>query len=70
MSKIVKFIKEQRRIRGMTQKQCALKAGVSLPFLRNLEQGKKSVRIDKVNDVLNLFGYELGPIPAEKSTIN
>ena len=70
MQKVIKFIKDQRKAREMTQAQCALKAGVSLIFLRNLEQGKKSVQVDKVNDILNLFGYELGPVPKDRPTFD
>ncbi len=47
---------------GLTQVECAKKAGVGLMFIRDLEQGKKSLRMDKVNQVLQLFGAELGVI--------
>ncbi|MFY7849601.1 MAG: transcriptional regulator, partial [Bacteroidia bacterium] len=46
-----------------TQPELALKAGVGLRFLRELEQGKQTLRLDKVNKVLQLFGYEVGPVP-------
>jgi y4mF family transcriptional regulator len=59
---LIKFIKEQRKLARLTQPECARKAGVSLPFLRNLEQGKKSLQMDKVNKVLKLFGTELGVV--------
>lgn len=45
---------------GLTQEDLALNAGVGLNFVRNLEQGKKTLRLDKVNDVLALFGKEVG----------
>jgi len=32
-----------------------------------LEQGKESLRMDKVNQVLALFGHELGPIKSERN---
>jgi y4mF family transcriptional regulator len=70
MQRIVKFIKEQRKARGMTQEECALKAGVSLWFVRTLEQGKESVQADKVNDILELFGCELGPVKKDKPTFD
>ena len=35
-----------------------------LRFVRELEQGKQTLRIDKVNQVLALFGYEVGAVPA------
>lgn len=62
MRSIIEFIKESRKKNGMTQEDLAFKAGVGLRFIRELERGKPTVRLDKVNDVLNLFGRELGVI--------
>ena len=59
-----KFVKEQRRFANLTQPELAEKAGVGLRFVRELEQGKKTLRLDKVNQVLQLFGHELGPVPS------
>jgi y4mF family transcriptional regulator len=50
----------------LTQPELAEKAGVGLRFVRELEQGKQSLRIDKVNQVLRLFSYEVGAVPAKK----
>lgn len=47
---------------GMTQEDLSYAAGVGLRFVRELEQGKATLRIDKVNQVLSLFGFELGPV--------
>jgi y4mF family transcriptional regulator len=52
-------VKERRRIAGLTQAVTARRAGVGLRFIRDLEQGKATVRVDKVNQVLALFGYHL-----------
>ena len=49
----------------MTQVDLAERAGVGLRFVRDLEQGKRTLRMDKVNDVLALFGETLGPIKNE-----
>ena len=57
-----KFIKEKRKSSLLTQPELAEKAGVGLRFIRELEQGKESLRMDKVNQVLKLFGHELGPV--------
>ena len=57
-----KFVKEKRRRLGLTQIELAERAGVGIRFIRDLEQGKKTLQIDKVNQVLNLFGHKLGPI--------
>ena len=62
MSKLSKFIKAKRKKTGLTQVELAERAGVGLRFVRDLEQGKKSLQMDKVNKVLNLFGQELGPV--------
>ena len=61
------YIKEKRKQYGLTQKDLSEKSGVGLRFVRELEQGKKSLRMDKVNTVLNLFGSELAPAPIDKS---
>ncbi len=55
------FIKYQRKRTNMTQEQLADKAGVGLRFIRDLEQGKESLRLDKVNQVLALFGHRMSP---------
>lgn len=60
------FVKEKRKQAGLTQQELSLKAGVGLRFIRELEQGKESYRLDKLNQVLILFGYEMGPIPIER----
>jgi len=57
------FVKSKRKIMKLTQSELAQKAGVGLRFIRELEQGKKTIRLDKVNQVLHLFGYEIGAVP-------
>ena len=56
------FIKEKRKSVNLTQPDIAAKAGVGLRFIREMEQGKVTLRMDKVNQVLKLFGFELGPV--------
>ena len=60
-----KHIKELRRQENLTQQDLADRAGVGIHFVRDLEQGKTTLRMDKVNDVLKLFGEELGAIKSE-----
>jgi len=67
--KLSEFVKANRKKMKMTQTVLALKCGVGLRFMRELEQGKKTLRLDKVNQVLNLFGYEVGPVEIEKNII-
>ena len=66
-NKILKdFIKSERKSAKLTQKELALKAGVGLRFIREIEQGKSSFRTDTVNKVLKLFGKVLGPVDLSK----
>ncbi len=60
------FVKEKRKLAGLTQPEMAEKAGVGLRFVRELEQGKPSLRMDKVNQVLQLFGHQLGAVPMDR----
>ncbi|MBD5546076.1 MAG: helix-turn-helix transcriptional regulator [Lachnospiraceae bacterium] len=58
MSKIGKYIKEERKKAGLTQEEFAMRSGLGLRFVRELEQGKETVRLDKVNQALAMFGME------------
>jgi y4mF family transcriptional regulator len=60
--KISEFVKSKRKAVKLTQPELAEKAGVGLRFLRDLEQGKESLRLDKVNQVLKMFGYQVGAV--------
>ena len=57
------FVKDKRKLVKLTQPELADKAGVGLRFIRELEQGKETLRLDKVNQVLQLFGHEVGAVP-------
>ena len=59
---IATFVREKRREAKLTQAELASKAGVGLRFIRNVEQGKTSLRTDTVNKLLFLFGRCLGPV--------
>ena len=61
------FIKQKRSVSGLTQPELAEKAGVGLRFVREMEQGKETLSMDKVNQVLALFGYEMGPVKSEQT---
>lgn len=60
------FVKAKRKKQKMTQHILADKAGVGLRFIRDLEQGKPTLRLDKVNQVLRLFGYCVGPVKMDR----
>jgi y4mF family transcriptional regulator len=59
---LIEFVKNKRSDLGLTQEELAKRAGVGLRFVRDLEQGKESVQINKVNQILVLFGYKVGPV--------
>lgn len=61
MNTIAEFIKKKRKEAGLTQEDFALRSGLGLRFVRELEQGKETVRLDKVNQALAMFGMEAVP---------
>lgn len=67
MKVIAEFVKKRRKRAKLTQVDLAKKAGVGLRFVRDLEQGKNSLRCDTVNQVLILFGSELVPSVPENT---
>ena len=60
---LAKYVKEMRKQHELTQVDLSEKSGVGLRFIRELEQGKQTLRLDKVNQVLNLFGMEASAKP-------
>ncbi len=65
MLNLIQFVKQRRKLLGLTQQDLAERAGVGLRFIRDLEQGKETLRMDKVNQVLSLFGHELAPVDSK-----
>lgn len=61
MNAIANYVKENRKKLGLTQEEFAMRAGLGLRFVRDLEQGKKTLRLDKVNQALAMFGMEAVP---------
>lgn len=60
------FLKQKRKAAGLTQEEFAIRSGLGLRFIRELEQGKQTVRLDKVNQALSMFGYEAAPVKISK----
>ena len=56
LSTTVKMLRKQY---NLTQEELSLKSGVGLRFVRDLEQGKETLRLDKVNQLLDFFNYEM-----------
>lgn len=69
LNRISVHVKTKRKQNKLTQPELALKAGVGLRFVRDLEQGKNTLRMDKVNDVLRLFGEELGVVQMDRDKL-
>ena len=57
-----KYVKAMRKQYNLTQVELSEKSGVGLRFVRELEQGKQTLRVDKVNQILNQFGSEVGVV--------
>lgn len=66
---IAAFVRQRRRSQRLTQVELAERAGVGLRFVRELERGKRTVRRDKVDQVLILFGHTLGPVPIDRDEL-
>ena len=61
MNKIAELVKKSRRAAGLTQEEFVIRSGLGLRFVRDLEQGKETVRMDKVNVALAMFDMEAVP---------
>ena len=69
MSTISEFVKKERKKAGLTQEEFALRSGLGLRFVRELEQGKETVRLDKVNQALGMFGMKAVPGKADREEL-
>ena len=65
---LAEFVRRQRRENRMTQQDLADRAGVGIRFIRELENDKPTLRMDKVNVVLDLFGHQLAPLRCHTKT--
>lgn len=65
MSNLASTVKKLRKEHKITQEELSMKSGLGLNFIRNLEQGKASLRLDKVNQLLEYFNYEMTASPKE-----
>ena len=64
--RLEEYIRNKRKLHNLTQQELAERSGVGYRFIRELENGKPTVRMDKVNQVLSLFGEELQPLKIAK----
>ncbi|WP_289039166.1 type II toxin-antitoxin system Y4mF family antitoxin [uncultured Zobellia sp.] len=66
MKKLSDFVKERRKEVNLTQEEFADRAGVALTVVRKIEQGKTNLNLEKVNQVLKMFGHKLVPVPLKE----
>jgi len=64
------FVRQRRRANGMSQEELALLAGVGRRFVSELERGKGSARLEKVDSVLAVFGKRLGVVDRQKQVVD
>ncbi|HVB03607.1 MAG TPA: helix-turn-helix domain-containing protein [Chitinophagaceae bacterium] len=62
MRTLAKFVKDKRKENNLTQEEFAGMAGVALTVIRKIEQGKENLNLEKVNQVLKMFGHVLAPV--------
>ncbi len=62
MKSLEAFVKTKRKESGLTQEEFAEKAGVALTVIRKIEQGKNDLQLEKVNQVLKMFGHVMAPV--------
>ena len=66
MKTLAEFVKDKRKEANLTQEQFAERAGVALTIVRKIEQGKENVKLEKVNQVLKMFGHLLIPLSSKE----
>jgi len=66
MKALAEFVKQKRLESGLTQEEFANRAGVALTVVRKIEQGKGNLNLEKVNQVLRMFGHQLAPVNSKQ----
>ena len=69
MMTLAEFVKQKRNEVNLTQEAFAERAGVALTVIRKIEQGKENLNLEKVNQVLRMFGHTLAPVNARQLSI-
>lgn len=65
MERLAEFVKQKRKLAQLTQEDLASRAGVALTVIRKIEQNKGNLNLEKVNQVLRMFGHELAPVSSK-----
>ncbi|MEO9533651.1 MAG: helix-turn-helix domain-containing protein [Crocinitomicaceae bacterium] len=68
MISLAEFVKARRKAVKLTQEEFAERCGIALTVIRKIEQDKTNLNLDKVNQVLLMFGHEVGPVQIEKTS--
>jgi len=68
MMTLADFVKSKRKEVNLTQEEFAERAGVALTVVRKIEQGKENLNLEKVNQVLKMFGHTLAPVSSREIT--
>jgi y4mF family transcriptional regulator len=66
MKTLAQFVKDRRKEAHLTQEQFAERAGVALTVIRKIEQGKENIKLEKINQVLKMFGHLLVPVSSKE----
>ena len=66
MKLLAEFVKEKRKEAKLTQEEFAERAGVALTVIRKIEQGRSNLNLEKVNQVLKMFGHILAPVSTKE----
>jgi y4mF family transcriptional regulator len=69
MKTLAEFVKEKRKEANLTQEQFAERAGVALTVIRKIEQGKENIQLEKINQVLKMFGHLLVPLSSKEISL-
>ena len=69
MQRLATFLKKKRKTTKLTQTEFAERAGVALTVIRKIEQGDTRLQLEKVNQVLKMFGHELAPVSQRELTL-
>ena len=67
MKRLSEFVKDKRKETKLTQEEFAERAGVALTVIRKIEQGKENLNLEKVNQVLKMFGHMLAPVSSKET---
>jgi len=67
MKRLSEFVKDKRKATNLTQEEFAERAGVALTVVRKIEQGKANLNLEKVNQILKMFGHVLAPVSIKET---